>query len=237
MFLYTESIKKMNMGIDELVKNTITMMQNVKVEADSVQMMRYMKNHFEFFGVKSPARKNVQRKLKIHWKKMDTDSLFTYAESLWKLPQRELQYTALDALDTRSKKLDESYLDRIEQLIITKSWWDTVDGLAPNIAGAIFFKNHEIRNHWVEKWNNSDNMWLNRSALIHQLRYKDKVNLDLLFALVESNIGSKEFFINKASGWALRQASKFYPLEVKEFIADHPDLANLTKREGSKYLN
>ena len=69
-------------------------------------------------------------------------------------------------------------------------------------------------------------MWLNRSALIHQLRYKENVDLNLLFALIESHIGSKEFFINKASGWALRQASKFHPAKVKSFIAAHPDLSN-----------
>ena len=225
------------MDIEELVRYTVTLMEDAKVDGDSVQMKRYMKDQFEFFGVKSPARKNVQRELKTHWKKFDNNDLFTYAEALWKRPQRELQYIALEVLGSRSKKLDEIFLDRIEVLILDKSWWDTVDALAPNIAGSIFFRNPELRMQWVEKWNNSDNMWLNRSALIHQLRYKYEVNLDLLFALVESHIGSKEFFINKASGWALRQASKFYPLEVKEFIANHPNLANLTKREGSKYLN
>ena len=93
-----------------------------------------------------------------------------------------------------------------------------------------------IRLHWIEKWNNSTNMWLNRSAIIHQLKYRDKIDLELLFAVVESHIGSREFFINKASGWALRQASKFYPLEIKKFIDAHPNLSNLTKREGGKYI-
>ena len=79
-------------------------------------------------------------------------------------------------------------------------------------------------------------MWLNRSALIHQLRYKFDVNLDLLFALVETHVDSNEFFINKAAGWALRQASKFYPAQIKDFIEDHPNLSTLTKREGGKYI-
>lgn len=224
------------MKVEELVDLAVQKMNEVKVDDDAEQMKRYMKNQFDFFGVKSPARKSIQRELKIHWKHFDNGDLFSFAEALWKLPQRELQYMAVDALDSRAKKLDESHLVRIEQLIVSKSWWDTVDGLAPNIAGSIFSRNEDVREKWVEKWNNSENMWLNRSALLHQLRYKDKVNLDLLFALVESHIGSKEFFINKASGWALRQASKFYPAQVKEFIDNHPNLANLTKKEGSKYL-
>ena len=235
MFLYEEKYTQ-TMNIDEFVRLTVSKMGEVRVEADAAPMKKYMKERFEFFGVKSPARKNVQRELKVYWKNLDNDRLFTYAEELWRLPQRELQYVAVDALAARAKKLDESHLSRIEWLITTKSWWDTVDGLAPNVAGSIFTRNDAARMSWVEKWNNSENIWLNRSALLHQLRYKEDTNIDLMFALIESHIGSKEFFINKASGWALRQASKFYPKEVKEFIDNHPNLSNLTIREGSKYV-
>lgn len=225
------------MDLNDLMSLTMRKMEEVKVEADAVQMKRYMKDHFEFYGVKSPARKEVQKTLKPIWKTLDEASIFAYAEALWSQSQRELQYIAIEALTIRSKKWDASYLPRVEQLILTKSWWDTVDALAPNIAGKIFLRDPECRWEWVEKWMNAENLWLNRSAIIHQLKYKESMDLDLLFALIESKIGSKEFFINKASGWALRQASKFYPLEVKNFISDHQNLSNLTKKEGSKYIN
>lgn len=224
------------MSAKKLAKITSVEISKIGVEADRDQMILYMKNHFDYFGVKSPARKNVQKILKTEWNKIDIEELFSYAEILWTLPQRELQYIAVEALRYRAKKWDPSYLERIEKLIITKSWWDTVDFLSPNIAGIIFYRYPEIKLEWIEKWNNSDNMWLNRSAIIHQLRYKEEVDLDLLFALVETHIGSKEFFINKAAGWALRQASKFYPPEIRNFIDQHPNLSNLTKKEGSKYL-
>lgn len=224
------------MDYKDLVKLTVDKMSKIGFEEDRVNMIRYMKDQFDFFGVKSPARKVVQKEIKPFYKDFDNNNLFLFAESLWESPQRELQYMAINALESRSKKLDTSYLPRIEALILSKSWWDTVDALSPNIAGAIFFRFPEVRLKWIEKWNNSENMWLNRSALIHQLKYKENVDLDLLFALIESHIGSKEFFINKASGWALRQTSKFYPAEVKTFIAEHPNLSNLTKKEGSKYI-
>ena len=225
------------MNCKDLVELTVSKMDDVKVESDRIQMIKYMKDHFYYFGVKSPARKQVQKEIKIYWKELSNEDILAYVESLWNLPQRELQYIALDVLGSRSRKWDVTHLPRIEELILTKSWWDTVDGLAPNIAGAIFHKFPEVQLEWIQKWNNSKNMWLNRSALIHQLRYKEMVNLELLFALVESHIDSKEFFINKASGWALRQASKFHPSAIKNFIADHPNLSNLTKKEGSKYLS
>ena len=225
------------MDIEMLVKEIVAKMQSLTNADDAFHMKRYMKEQFEFFGVKSPARKGVQKEVRPYIKALSNEDLFKFVGLLWGRPQRELQYMAVDALAQRSKKLSESHLPDVESLILSKSWWDTVDGLAPNVAGTIFSNYPAIKIKWIEKWNNSDNKWLNRSALIHQLRYKDAVDLELLFALVESHIGSREFFINKASGWALRQASKFYPVEVKDFIYSHPDLSNLTKKEGSKYLS
>ncbi len=226
----------MTSEISKLLVLTDDMFQDASIESNRAPMKAYMKGHFEFYGVKSPARKVILKTIKKEIKEFSYEDVFDYAERLWMHDKRESQYLALDVLDYKKKHGIKEYLSRIEKLIITKSWWDTVDGLAPNIAGNIFYNNNDIRLEWIEKWNNSTNMWLNRSALIHQLRYKTEMNMDLLFALVESHIGSKEFFINKASGWALRQASKFYPAEVKSFIDSHPNLSNLTKREGKKYL-
>ncbi|MFT6337982.1 MAG: 3-methyladenine DNA glycosylase AlkD [Halioglobus sp.] len=226
----------MNTKIRQILVETDRLLHDASVESDRISMKGYMKNHFDFYGVKSPARKDVLKEVKCHLKEFDREEIFTFAEELWNNPKRESQYFALDFFYYKKNFWNESYLSRVEKLITTKSWWDAVDGLAPNIAGFIFSKEKSVRHQWIEEWNNSDNIWLNRSALIHQLRYKSDVDLDLLFALVETHIGSKEFFINKAAGWALRQASKFHPCRIKDFIDDHPKLSNLTKREGSKYL-
>jgi len=226
----------MSLEIDNLLELTDRLFRRVSVDEDREPMKAYMKSYFEFYGVKSPARKQILKTIKKEMTSFSLDEIFDFVDCLWLHDRRESQYLALDILESKKRHWTVEYLPKIEKLITTKSWWDTVDGLAPNIAGSIFYKDDKVRLQWIEKWNNSENMWLNRSALIHQLRYKTDVNLDLLFALVESHSDSKEFFINKASGWALRQASKFYPAEVLGFINSHPNLSNLTKREGKKYL-
>ena len=175
--------------MDAKIRQTLDLIYRLPMED-------YIKNHFEFYGVKSPARKLVFKK----------------------------KYWGVE------------YLSRVEKLIITKSWWDTVDGLVSTIAGLIFSKDAIVSHQWIEKWNNSDDNCFNRSALIHQLRYKSDLNLDLLFILVETHIGSKELYINNAAGCSLRQESKFHPAPIKDIIENHPDLSNLTKREGRKYL-
>jgi len=224
------------MKVEELISVTTKKLKDVRVESDRIPMQNYMKGKFEFFGVKSPARKIVQQELKQYWKPMNLSSIISYARILWDQPQRELQYVAMAALEMKSKKMNPTYLPHIEELITTKSWWDTVDMLASNVVGTIIYQYPDTKLEWIDRWNSSANIWLQRTVIIHQLKYKNDVDLELLFATVESHIGSDEFFINKASGWALRQASKFYPIEVKNFIDHHADLSNLTIREGSKYL-
>lgn len=232
--------KKVCFNMDVKIRQILDLIDRLltaeSVEEDRIGMEAYMKNHFNYYGVKAPARKLVLKEVKSHLIGIESEFFFKLVEELWNHPKRESQYIGLDVLVYKKKLWDISYLSRIEKLIISKSWWDTVDGLAPNIAGFIFSKDKDVKIEWIEKWNNSDNMWLNRSALIHQLRYKSAVDLDLLFTLVKTHIGSNEFFLDKASGWALRQASKFHPEAIKDFIESHPNLSKLTIREGSKYL-
>jgi len=195
-----------------------------------------MKDNFEFYGVMAPTRKEIQKGLKPMIKQLTAEELWSYAEGLWSLPERELHYVAIDMLTFRGRWWSLDHMPQVERLITTRSWWDSVDSLAANIAGQIIKRSPDQGLEWIERWIDHENMWLNRSAIIHQLRYKNEVDTDLLFALVDNSMGSKEFFINKACGWALRQASKFYPAEVQEYIESRPGLAKLTVKEGSKYI-
>ena len=87
----------------------------------------------------------------------------------------------------------------------------------------------------ISNWRNSDNIWLNRTCLIFQLKYKNEVDFELLKSLIVQYQPNKEFFIQKAIGWSLRQYSKFNPEAISTFINDI-QLEGLAKREASKYL-
>jgi len=159
-----------------------------------------------------------------------------FIQLLWDDPHRECQYIATDLMGSIKKKLGLDWIDFLEQLILSKSWWDTVDFLAPNLIGNIFARNVEIGYTYTDRWIESDNFWLQRSALIYQLRYKDKVDFERLTRYILRRKNSDEFFVQKAAGWALRQYSKFDSEAVREFLSENGDLARLTTREGSKYL-
>lgn len=205
-------------------------------ENNAVPMKKYMKNHFEFLGIKSPERKVLLSKFLKDHGLPDPGSVDSVIRLLWTLPQREYQYCAMVIADKSIKKADKDFLYTIEYMLLNKSWWDTVDYVAGSLAGRFFRKFPEYLPGKTNAWSESDNMWLNRSAILFQLGYKTATNTDLMSRYILNHNKSKEFFIQKAIGWGLRQFSKTDPDWVRNFISKH-QLAPLSIREGLKWLD
>lgn len=217
------------MDVEELVKE----LKAAANPDDAVVMKAYMKNKFEFLGVKTPAR----RKLAKAFFKQQTDSEvdWNFINEAWKNPYRELQYTALDYLESRKKLLTPSDLPRLKKLAQTKSWWDTIDFL-DRLVGSIIVRFPETK-EIILSWGCDKDIWLRRLAIDHQLLLKEETDTELLEKILVNNLGQSEFFINKAIGWALRDYSKTNPDWVRDFIERHQaEMAALSIREGSKYL-
>lgn len=201
------------------------------------KMSAYMKNHFAFYGVPSPARRAILTNIWKQEKSAFLSHIRPLTQELWIKDQREYQMIALDLMGKSKKVFKIEDLPLLEYFITTKSWWDTVDFLASTMIGHILKGRADEAEAVAERYMSSDNMWLQRTALIFQLKYKDETDEALLYRLIDQTTGSKEFFINKASGWALRQYSKFQPASVEQYISDNREkLAKLTIKEGSKYL-
>ena len=217
------------MNVKELVKE----LKAVANPDDAAAMKAYMKNKFEFLGVKTPAR----RKLSKTFFKQQTDLVidWNFINEAWNYPYRELQYAALDYLESRKKLLTPSDLPRLKKLAQTKSWWDTIDFL-DRLVGSIIARFPETK-EIILSWSCDKDFWLRRLAIDHQLLRKEATDTELLEKILVNNLGQTEFFINKAIGWALRDYSKTNPDWVRDFIEQHQtEMAALSIREGSKYL-
>lgn len=202
---------------------------------DAPSMKRYMKNHFEFFGIKTPLREMLSRLIIEEYGFPDSDNLKTIIHLCFQEDNREMQYFVGDLLKKSIKKLDDSFLPILESLILQKSWWDTVDFLAPKLVGSILQRYPGQISSYPDRWIESDNIWLQRSAILFQLGYKDKTDAPLLFRYIVRRADSKEFFVQKAAGWALREYSKYNAEAVQHFIHTTP-LPKLTVREGLKRM-
>lgn len=211
--------------------------QEFKDNADQEQalpMARYMQNRFPFLGLKRPVRSKIQaqflrgaRKLpEINWE---------FVIRCWDLPEREYQYLAVDYLNACAGLLRKEDMPRLAFLITNKSWWDTVDLIAARLVGGMCRSYPEFKHDYILNWASGDNIWLARTAILFQLKYKENTDKELLNKIILLNNNSREFFINKAIGWILREYSKTDKEWVKSFINNNP-LQPLSVREGSKYL-
>ena len=200
------------------------------------EMSAYMRNQFEFAGVNAPARTEILREVSSRFGKPTQSQIIKVMRMLWELDEREYQMLACEFLNKNKKVLSASFVStHVKYFITHKSWWDSVDSLRPAI-GYVVSENREL-DKVIFNWIESDNKWLVRSALIHQLVLKDKVDASKLFKLCEKRQSDSEFFIAKAVGWALRDYSYVDPTAVKKFIKSHSNLTPLAKREGMKAIN
>ena len=202
----------------------------------ALEQKAYMRNQFEFYGIKSTERREIQKPFFIKEFLPKKDELENIVKLLWEKPQRDYQYFSQELAFKYVKQLEKKDIELFEYMVTHKSWWDTVDFIAANLMGAYFKKYPEQINVTIKKWLNSNNIWLQRSALLFQLKYKENLDTDLLASSINSLLGSKEFFINKAIGWILREFSKTNPKWVLEF-ASKTALSSLSRKEALRLIS
>ncbi len=221
----------MNQEIEKLT----LLFEEHRNEENAGPMKKYMKDHFPFLGIKAPLRKELEKQFFKETGILKGPFNKDFVLGLWEKGEREYQYTAITYIGKFSKKLLKEDLLFLTQLITTKSWWDSVDSIAP-LVGELAMRYPEVTKETINQWSVHDNMWLTRTAILFQLKYKGQTNEDLLYQYILDNADSKEFFIQKAIGWSLREYSKTNRESVKRFIEGN-QLAPLSVREGSKYLS
>ena len=206
--------------------------------ADPIQaapMKKYMRDQFEYLGIKSPQFKLLMKEHIVAHSLPPIEELNVILHELWSLPQREFQYAGSSLLGRSEKQLPANFVRTMEYMIVTKSWWDTVDTISGGPLGVHFRRFPQVREKYLSKWRASDNFWLRRAAILFQLNYKKETDFDLLCDIICENLASKEFFINKAIGWSLRQYARTDPAAVRKFVNATP-LHPLSRREAMKHM-
>ena len=212
----------------------ITDFEENRNELLAESMSKYMQDKFRFLGVRGATRTEIYKKYFPDARKTKTID-WDFVENCWNKEEREFQYVVVYYLKAMQKFLKREDISRLKYLIVTKSWWDTVDLLAKVVGSLVI--GIEGYDQIMLEWSKDSNIWLKRVAILYQLSLKDKVDEIILDKILVNNLGDNEFFINKAVGWALRDYSKFNPEWVREFIKKNKDnMANLSIREAIKYI-
>ncbi|MCB0820420.1 MAG: DNA alkylation repair protein [Bacteroidetes bacterium] len=202
---------------------------------EALAMKAYMKNRFEFFGIKKPVRAELMKILYASEGIPGNDIFREVACLLWDNPNRESHYLAMDVLFRNRKNFigDDIYL--LEEFMRSNSWWDSIDFISPKLASHWFKLFPSRKEEILFKWNTDGDFWLRRASLIAQLHGKQDVDLDLQFRLIIPLLKEKEFFIRKAIGWSLREIAKTHPEPVLAFTDQH-EMSGLSRREALKHF-
>ncbi|GAA4683885.1 DNA alkylation repair protein [Phytohabitans rumicis] len=197
-------------------------------------MAAYMRGQFAFLGIPSPAQRALAREVLAGLPRPAEDDLRDVARGCWALPEREYQYFACGWLRRHARVCSAGFVPVARDLVTTKPWWDTVDALAAHLVGPLVAA-HPALVSTMDEWVEDDDMWLVRTAILHQLRYREATDAARLFRYCTRQAGHPDFFIRKAIGWALREYAKTDPAAVRSYVEAHR-LAPLSVREALKNL-
>lgn len=204
-------------------------------EKIALKQKAYMRNQFEFYGLNAVSRRTAQKPFLVQAFLPPKEEFKQIVRILWQKPQRDYQLFAIDFAFKYAKQFEKKDIELLEYTVINKSWWDTVDFIANKLMGTYFKIYPEERKIYVDKWLKSKNIWLQRSALLFQLKYKTDIDTELLSHCINALLGSKEFFINKAIGWVLREYSRTNPAWVTDFV-NKTALAPLSRKEALRLM-
>jgi 3-methyladenine DNA glycosylase AlkD len=200
-------------------------------------MQAYMKTDMPFYGVPKPLRAPILKELKTRFPPASPAEYRENVLLLWRLNHREEKYLALGYAMAFKSHITFAQLDLYRTLIQEGAWWDFVDDVAAHLVGGVVLKDRARMRPVLEKWIDHEDMWLRRTALICQLRHRERTDSAMLFDFCLRRAAEKEFFIRKAIGWALRDYSRVNPAAVGQFLAKHGDrLSGLSRREAGKHL-
>lgn len=222
------------------LQQTVAVKMKEKTDEDAVQMAAYMKDQFAFLGLKSPALRQEAKPFLKAGKTASAEELRRFIDDCWEQPEREFQYIGALMARKHAGTFGPEHLDAVARWITTKSWWDTVDVLAVWTVGPMVSttpKLGDTMDSWIGAEVRDTNMWLARTAILHQLSYKDATNTERLFGYATRRAADKEFFIRKAIGWSLRQYARQEPDAVRQYVLANEDiLSGLSVREALKRI-
>lgn len=201
------------------------------------QMAAYMKTDQPFYGVPAPERRAVLREARRRHPLPDVQAFRDEAGALWERPHREEQHCAVDLAVAERRWIHIDQLDLYRRFIVEGAWWDFVDVVTANLVGQVLRDEPEAMWPILDEWVDDDDLWLRRSAVLAQLKQKDRTDTHRLFGYCLRRAADTDFFIRKAIGWALREYAKTNPEAVRRFLAEHRDrLSPLSLREAGKHL-
>ncbi|MGO4339159.1 DNA alkylation repair protein [Labrys sp. KB_33_2] len=202
-------------------------------------MQAYMKSTMPYLGVSAVPLRQICKAVFADLRFESVGHWQAEVLAIWRGARfREERYAAIELTGLRAARSFQRFevLPMYEEMIVTGAWWDYVDVIAAHRLLPILRNDGAAMRQAMLAWSVDANMWKRRSAILCQLDAKVETDLELLYACIAPSIASREFFLRKAIGWALRHHARVDPLEVARYVEEHPELSGLSRREALKHI-
>jgi 3-methyladenine DNA glycosylase AlkD len=223
-------------AVQELVKELKS--KGNSAEADTVS--KYLKtSSLQFFGNRLPVIRQTAKE----YSKQVPEVFFTeFLQKLWRFRVFDVRRAATEAMLQFLKRgmPEQEALPLIDVWLEDIDTWALTDPLGWCLS-KLLITNPELK-ETLKEWGNSDNIWRRRMSILPyvDLCLKGQYSKEYAAWILEAitpHISDKEFYIQRAVGWALRQLSYHEPELVRSFIEQHKSqMTRLVIREGSRKL-
>jgi len=204
--------------------------------AKAAAMQAYMKSAMPYLGVPVPRMRAVSRDVFAAYDLPTAAAWRRSVLAVWRGARyREERYAAITLSGDRRAASFQALdaLPMYEEMIVTGAWWDYVDEIAVHRLGPLLRRHPRPMARTMRAWSRSADLWKRRSAILCQLAFKRDTDRPLLYDCIAPSLGSPEFFLRKAIGWALREFAKTDPSEVVRWVrANDARLSPLSRREA-----
>lgn len=221
----------------DLVDYIVNELCALKNDHEAQRMAAYMKTTMPFYGVRAPQRRTISKDAVCRFPIESYDRYIAVITQLWKHTHREVKYVAIDIARAYPAYICAASLPFYKRMIEEGAWWDFVDDIAINLVGKALL--HDPQELWpiLDTWIDDTRLWVRRSALICQNKWKKQTDAERLFAYCLKTAYEPDFFMRKAIGWALREYAKTASDEVAVLVENHKNqLSNLSRREALKHI-
>ena len=197
---------------------------------------KYMKYQFKVLGVPAPERQKITKVFAKEFVNLCPRQVKKLLNSI-NSTEREFLYFKIAILENNMQIfMGLKNLKIIRDLLIEASWWDGVDTISGKVIHPLLLDlSKKDRTLLLRKFSTDPNMWVRRSAIVSMVRIKDAVSSATITKVLERNLGTSEFFINKAIGWFLREHYFYDQKYVIGFCKKH-QLNRVAQREVDRAI-
>jgi 3-methyladenine DNA glycosylase AlkD len=204
--------------------------------AGNFDAARYFRgaDDLRFYNVGTPTiRALATRVHRAHKDRWTLDEALTFADLLVKDPHLEVKAAGILVLERFKRAFEPSLLSAWKRWLADghSSNWATTDAICSYLIGPLVVKHPELAPK-VAAWSRDKNMWVRRASIVGLLRpLSSGAALDTVYAVAAVLHRDQEDLIQKAVGWALRDAGKQDAARLERYLREHgPSIPRTTVR-------